>query len=76
MRFHGPNVIICEVMIGMSRTLIVGVYFPPSIMAHLLDIEDDLACFWGQYPIVLVDLNVDLDEDQNPRSQLVTNLLP
>ena len=39
-RFHGPNVVICEVVASNKRTLIVGVYFPPSTLEHLRDLEE------------------------------------
>ena len=65
----------CEVVTGTSWTLIVGSYLLPSTFSHLPDLEESLARFQVQYPIVLVDLNVNMDEAQNPRSRLVSNLL-
>ena len=44
-------------------------------MGQPLDLEEAMARFQGQDPILLVDLNVDLDEAQNPRSQPIADLL-
>ena len=59
----------------MSRTLVVGSYLLQSTPAHLPNLEEALVRFQGQYPIVLVDINVDLDYVQNPRRQLAADLL-
>ena len=59
----------------MSWTQIVGVYLPPTTLNHPPDLEEATERFWGQDPIVLGDLNVDLDEARNPRSHLVADLL-
>ena len=37
MRFHGPNVVICEVITNRKWTPIIGAYLPPSTLEHLLD---------------------------------------
>ena len=34
-----------------------------------MDLEDALTHFWEQDPIVLGDLNTDIDQYQNPQSQ-------
>ena len=68
MSFHEPNVVICGIITGKYWTLIVGAYLPPSMLAHLLDLEKDLAHFQGQEPIMLGDLDMDLDETQNRTS--------
>ena len=74
-RFHGPNVVSCAVVTGMSWTSIVGAYLLTYTLAHLPDIEEALAHLRGQDPILLVDINMDLYETQNPCSQLIANLL-
>ena len=74
-RFHGPNVVSCEVVRGTYRTPIIGAYLLPTTLDHLPDIEEALEQFRGQDPILMGDLNVDLDEAQNQCSQLVANML-
>ena len=67
-RFHWPKLVICEVITGTPCTLIVGSYLLLSTLAHLPNLEEALSRFRGQDPFVLVDINMDLDEAQNPRS--------
>ena len=45
------------------------------MLDHRPNPEEALGSFRGQYPIMLGYLNVELYEDQNPRIQLVSNLL-
>ena len=45
------------------------------MLTHLPDLEEALALFRGQEPIVLGDINMDLDEDQNPCSQIFAELM-
>ena len=56
MCYYGPNVVICELVTGLTRTLLVGVYIPPSTLKHLPDLEEALKHF--KDPIVFGDLNV------------------
>ena len=44
-------------------------------MAHLPNLEEYLEYFWGQYPISMRDLNVELDDAQNLQIQIVSNML-
>ena len=44
-RFHGPNVMSCEVVSGGKRTLFVGAYLPLSTLQHLPDLEEALTRF-------------------------------
>ena len=37
-RFHGPNMVICEVVTERKPTPIIGKYLPPSTIDHLLDL--------------------------------------
>ena len=75
MRFHGPNVVSCEVIGSGNRTPLIGAYLPPSTLGHLPNLEEDLIRFWDQDPIVLGYLNADIRQAQNPRSHQVDDLL-
>ena len=59
-RFHGPNMVSCEVVAGSKRTPLTGAYLPPSRLEHLPDLEEALTRFQYQYPIMLGDLNVNI----------------
>ena len=61
--FHGKNVVSCKVITGTSQTTIIGAYLPRYMLTQLPDLEEALALFRGQEPIVLGDINMDLDED-------------
>ena len=74
-RFHGPNVVSCEVFRGTSRTPIIGSYLPPTMLDHLPNVEDTLEGFCGQYLILMRYLNVDLHESRNPLSHLFSDIL-
>ena len=65
-RFHGPIMVICEVITN-KKTPLTGTYLPPSTLEHLTDLEEALAHFQNQEPIVLGDLNTNI-QSQNPRS--------
>ena len=58
-----------------TRTPLVGAYLPPSTLEHLLDVEEALYKFKGLDPIVLGDLNMDLDNTHRSRSQHMADLL-
>ena len=73
--FHGTNMVSYKVVTGMSRTPTVGSYLPPSTLSHLHVLEEALSLFWGQDPIILVDINVQLDEAQNLHSHIIADLL-
>ena len=47
MRFHGTNVVSCEIFTGHTRTPIVGAYLPPSTLEHLPDLYEALQHFKG-----------------------------
>ena len=74
-RFHGPNLVICEVVNDRKWTLIIGTYLPPYTLEKLMDLEEDLAHFRDQYTIVLGGLSSDIGKSQNPRRQQVADLL-
>ena len=71
-RYHGPNVVIYNIITGLTRTPLVGVYLSSSMLDHLPDLEEALKRF--KKPIVLGDLNVDLEEARILRSQRVADL--
>ena len=73
--FHGPNMVICEVVADGKRTPLIGSYLTPSTLDHLPDLEEALARFRYQDPIVLGDLNANIGQYQKPRNQHVTDLL-
>ena len=37
-RFHGPNLVIFEVVAGGNQTLLIGAYLPSSTLEHLPDL--------------------------------------
>ena len=73
MRYHGPNMVSCELINRLTRTPLVGAYLPLSTLDHLPDLEEYLKRF--KYPIVLGYLNMDLGETRSPRSHQVADLL-
>ena len=54
--------LICEVVRFTSRNPVIGEYLPLNKLDFLLDSEEALKRFQDQYPILMGDLNVDLDE--------------
>ena len=73
MRYHGPDVVSCELVTGITQTPLVGANLTPSIMDHLHGLEEALKQL--RDPIVLRELNVDLDEARIPWSQQVADFL-
>ena len=74
-RFHGTNVVSCKVVSGRKWTPLIGMYFYPSTLEHLLHLEEALTRFCDHNPIVLGYLKAEIGQAQNPRSQQVANLL-
>ena len=70
--YHRPKMVICELVNGLVLTPLLGAYLPPSNIKHLPDLEEALKRF--KKPIVLGDLNVDLEEARILRSQRVADL--
>ena len=62
-----------ELVTRLTRTPLVSAYLPLLMLEHLPDLEEVLKRF--RDPIVLRDLNVELDEAMRPRSQRVADLL-
>jgi endonuclease/exonuclease/phosphatase family metal-dependent hydrolase len=74
---HGPNVISCELVTGQRRVPLVGVYIPPadvSTLEHVRAALDRFADHPGN-PILLGDLNVDLDRPEGEREEEIAVLL-
>ena len=63
-RYQRPNMVICKIITGLIRTPLVSVYFPPSTLNDLLYLEEALKRF--KDPIVLGDLNMDLEKARSP----------
>ena len=60
-RFHGPNVVSCEIVTGNTQIPLVGVHLPPLTLDHLPDFKESLHLFKVLESIVIGDFNVDLD---------------
>ena len=58
-RFHGPNVVIFELVSGDQRTPLIRAYLLPSTLDSLPDLEEVLNLFPVREPVVLGDLNAD-----------------
>ena len=71
--YHGPNMVSCDIITGLTRTPLIGEYIPLLTMEHLLDLEEALQRF--RYPVVLGELNVDLNKMSSLRIQQVAYLL-
>ena len=74
-RFHGPNMVSCEIVSGWHHTLLVGMYLPPSTLNRLLVLEEALNRFPGRNSIAIGYFNVDSVRLQNPWSQQVVGFL-
>ena len=72
-RYHRLNVVICKIFTGLTRTPPVGVNLKHSMLEQLPDLEEDLQSF--REPIVLGDLNVELNGESISPSQRVSDLL-
>ena len=75
MLFHGPNMVICEVFASGKRTPLIGAYLLLPTLENLPDLEEVLTRFREQYPIVLGDLISNIDQDHNPRSHQVADIM-
>ena len=73
MRYHRPNLVNCKVVTGLIRDPLVGAYLPPSMDKNLTDLEEALKRF--KDPILLGDLNVDLNKARSRRCLEVADLL-
>ena len=75
MRFHGLNVVICEIVTRRIRTKLGNPDYPLLTLDHLPDLKEDLHCFQVIVFIFLGDLNIDLNVIWIPRIQIVVYLL-
>ena len=74
-RFHGPNMVRCEI-VSVNRLMpIIGAYLPPSTLDNLPNLEESLNIFLGRYPVILGELNADTSRLKNPWYQQVSGLL-
>ena len=58
-RFHGWNMVSCNIIAVDKLTLIIGAYLLPSTLEHLTYLEEALTQLKYQYPIVLGEINYD-----------------
>ena len=58
--YNNLNVVSCEIVTELTRNQLVGAYPPPLRSEHLPVIDAALQRF--RYPILLGDLNVDLEK--------------
>ena len=65
-QFHGPNVVSCEIILGIEHKPPISAYLPSTTLEHLPELEETLNCFPGRYPIALGELNVNVDWMGNP----------
>ena len=74
-RFHRPNVVICNIVTGCTWNPIIGAYLTPLRIDNLPNVEEARQRFKGLDPILLDDINVELDEVWSSRSQRMTYLI-
>ena len=74
-RFHGPKMVSCEIAADRKMTPLIGAYLPTSTLEHLPGLEEALTRFKDQDPIMLGEINGDIGQDHNLRSQKVADLL-
>ena len=67
-RFHGLNVVSCEILSVRQQASLIRAYLPLSTIEHLPDLEEALKRFMGNDSIVIRYLNVIIGRLQNPRS--------
>ena len=75
MRFHRADVLSFKIRTRHTRNSLVSAYLPPAILKHLPDFEENLQQFKGLYPIIIGDLNVDLDNSWSSRIHRMAYLL-
>ena len=72
-RYHKPNLVSCKIVTGFTRTQLVSAYLPLPKLKYLPDLEDSLKCY--REPIVLGELNINLDQVRIPHIQRVADLI-
>ena len=73
MRFHGPNMVSCEIVTGIQWITLIRAYLLPANMDHLPDLEEALNEFLGIDPIFMGDMNTDVGHMGNPWEQQVAD---
>lgn len=72
---HGPNVISFELVTGYRRVPCVGVYIPPNDLTTLEFLLQALDRFQNRDPIVLGDLNIDMQSPRDAREVEIAGAL-
>ncbi len=71
---RGPNVLSFQLILGATRWYIVGCYIPPTDLTTLMHVDEAWrACPKGCHPILLGDLNVNLDAPCNERDDTIAD---
>ena len=60
-RFHGSNVVSCELVMDNIWMPVIVAYLPHSMIEHLPDLDESLNCYPDGDPIILGDLNAYID---------------
>jgi exonuclease III len=74
-RHHGHNVLSTVVVCGDHRIPLIGAYLPPSSLNSLPELIAALDRFAGRDPILLGDLNVNLEDSTSTRNRDVATVL-
>ena len=74
-RFHGPNMVSSEVVLGVNWTPLNRAYLTPSTLEHLPDLEDESIILTVKDSIILGDLNTDIGRLKNLQFHHVADLL-
>ena len=72
-RKHGPNVISCELVIGDTRTPLIGAYLPPGDLLTLPFVTEAIDRFPGKTPILMGDLNANIHAENRPRDSEIAD---
>ena len=70
--YHGPNLVRCKIVTGITQIPLVRAYLQPLTLEQLTDLEEALQIF--RDPIFLRDLNMDLGIERISRSQCMLDL--
>jgi exonuclease III len=72
---HRPCVVSCLLVSATRHTPLIGAYLPPGEQVDLEYLTKALERFPNQQPLILGDLNTDLEDPTRPRSIETNNLL-
>jgi hypothetical protein len=73
---HGPNILSCELVSGEKRTAIIVVCLPPNDLDDLPYLDEALRKFPDCTPIILGDLNVDLNQKNSRATKINAAFAP